>query len=240
MELILFYILAFLAEIAGTVGGFGSSIFLIPIAGFFFDFETVLAVTGVLHVFSNLIKMRLFKEGIDYKLMLLVGIPSIIFVFIGSVLTEYLNLKYAEIFLGIFLVIFSIVFYLKPNLKLKPTKFNAISGGGLAGFLAGLIGTGGAIRGLCLAAFNLEKNAFIATSAVIDLGVDFTRTGVYLFNGYLEPMYYFMVPILLFIAFVGSYCGKIILIKVSQDNFKKIVLGLILVIGITMIIKVLR
>jgi len=237
LDLILFYILALLAEIAGTVGGFGSSIFLIPIAGLFFDFQTVLAVTGVLHVFSNIIKIKLFKQGIDFKLLLLIGLPSVIWVFVGSVLTKYLNLIYAELILGIFLIFFSILFFIKPNLKLKPTKFNAISGGSVAGFLAGIIGTGGAIRGMSLASFNLEKNIFIATSAAIDLGVDSTRSAVYLFNGYLHKEFYFMVPILLGIAVIGSYLGKEILKKVRQESFKKIVLVFIFGIGVFMVTK---
>lgn len=237
MSYVLFYILALVAEIAGTIGGFGSSVFLVPIAGLFFDFQTVLAITGVLHVFSNMIKIRLFKEGINFKLLLLIGIPSVIFVFLGSMLTAYFNLIYAELVLGIFLILFSLIFFFKPDLKIKATSFNAIGGGSLAGFLAGLIGTGGAVRGLSLAAFNLEKNMFIATSAAIDLGVDFTRSVVYLYNGYLEKEFYYMVPILLGIAFIGSYIGKEILKKVEQGLFKKIVLGAIFSIGMFILIK---
>jgi hypothetical protein len=70
---------------------------------------------------------------------------------------------------------FSLFLVCKPSAKVSPTKFNAISAGGVAGFLAGLIGTGGAVRGLALAAFNLEKGTFVATSAGIDSGVDFSR-----------------------------------------------------------------
>lgn len=196
-----------------------------------------MAITGVLHVFSNLFKIRLFKQGIDLKLLLLIGLPSVVWVFAGSILTNYLNLIYAELILGIFLIFFSILFYVKPDLKLRPTQFNAMSGGSVAGFLAGIIGTGGAIRGLSLAAFNLEKDLFIATSAAIDLGVDSTRSAVYLWNGYLEKEFYFMVPILISIAFIGSYIGKEILKKVEQKYFKKIVLIFIFGIGAFMILK---
>lgn len=237
MSLILFYILALLAEIAGTIGGFGSSIFLIPIAGLFFDFQTVLAVTGVLHVFSNIIKIKLFKEGVNFKLLLLIGLPSVLLVFIGAYLTRYSNLIYAELILGIFLIVFSTIMFYKPGLKLKANKRNATLSGSLAGFLAGIIGTGGAIRGLSLAAFNLEKNVFIATSAAIDLGVDSTRSAVYLFNGYLKEEFYYMVPILLGIAFIGSYIGREILKKVNQEHFKKIVLVFIFGIGVFMLTK---
>lgn len=235
--LILFYILAFIAEVIGTIGGFGSSVFLIPIASLFFDFKTVLAVTGVLHVFSNIIKLVLFNKGINYKLLLYIGVPSVVLVFIGSLLTTYFNLKLAEIILGCFLIVFSLLFLIKPKLKVNPTNINAICSGGIAGFLAGLIGTGGAIRGLGLAAFNLEKNAFIATSAAIDLGVDFTRSIVYLYNGYLEPEFYKTIPILLLIAFAGSYVGKIVVSKIKQQHFKNTVLLFILGIGLFIIIK---
>lgn len=237
MSVILFYILALLAEIAGTIGGFGSSIFLIPIAGLFFDFETVLAITGVLHVFSNIFKIRLFKTGIDYKLLLLIGIPSVILVFIGALLTKYINLQYAEFILSLFLIVFSLLLLIKPHLKVKANSFNAMSGGSIAGFLAGLIGTGGAIRGFCLAAFDLEKNIFIATSAAIDLGVDATRSVVYLANGYLEVNYYYMIPILLAIAYIGTYIGKLILAKMPQERFKKVVLFFVLGIGLFMLGK---
>lgn len=237
MNLILFYFLALLAEVVGTIGGFGSSIFLIPIAGLFFDFQTVLAITGVLHVFSNIIKIILFHKGVNIKLILLIGIPSIVFVFIGSILTSYVNLKYAEILLGVFLIVFSLIFFIKPNLVIKPTNTNAIVGGGFAGFLAGIIGTGGAIRGVCLTAFNLDKVAFVSTSAIIDLGVDFTRTSVYLFNGYLQKEFYYLVPVLFVIALIGSYIGKLILKKIPEKNFKKIVLLFLFIIGLVMIFK---
>jgi uncharacterized protein len=61
---------------------------------------------------------------------------------------------------------------------------------GTAGLLAGHIGTGGAIRGLVLAAFNLEKGVFVATSAAIDSGVDLSRMIIYLRNNYLTADFY--------------------------------------------------
>jgi uncharacterized protein len=235
-----FCLLAFLSEIIGTIGGFGSSIFLIPLAGFFFDFHTVLAITGIIHVFSNASKLVIFHKGIDKRLLLLIGIPGVIFVVIGSYLSVFLYLKYAEMTLGIFLILFSTLFFFKPQLKLKQSKFNAISGGSVAGFLAGLIGTGGAVRGLSLAAFNLEKNVFIATSAAIDLGVDLSRTVIYLYYGYFSKEYYIITPVLLTLAISGSYIGKLALKQISQQHFKKVVLFLIFSIGIIMLWKTIQ
>ena len=110
-------------------------------------------------------------------------------------------------------------FFCKPLIKLAPNRFNAISAGGIAGFLAGVIGTGGAIRGLALAAFDLEKSVFVATSAAIDSGVDFSRMTVYLGANYLASAFYWYIPGLLLVAFVGSYLGKIALGKLEQKTF---------------------
>jgi uncharacterized membrane protein YfcA len=99
-------------------------------------------------------------------------------------------------------------------------------------FSGGLIGTGGAIRGLSLAAFELEKNVFVATSAAIDTGVDFSRMIIYLRSGYLTSQFWY-IPGLFLVAFLGSYVGKILLNKIEQRSFRKIVLLLIFVIGLT-------
>lgn len=204
-----------------------------PLAGFFFDFHVVLALTSILHVFSNAAKLILFGRHIQWRLLLLLGIPSTAFVLLGAYLTTRLEFKFTELILGLFLIWFSAYFLARPTAKLSPRPLNAITAGGLAGFLAGLIGTGGAIRGLALGAFDLEKNVFVATSAAIDSGVDFSRMIVYLRSGFFMPEFYWFVPGLLLIAFVGSYVGKLLLNKIPQDRFRKIVLFLVLAIELT-------
>ena len=229
----LFLLLAFCSEIAGTVAGFGSSVFFVPLAGFFFDFHEVLALTSILHVFSNAAKLILFRSHVQWRLLFLLGIPSTICVILGAYLSTRLEFRYTELILGIFLIAFSTFFLLRPKVKLSPRPLNAVTAGGAAGFLAGVIGTGGAIRGLALGAFDLEKNVFVATSAAIDSGVDFSRMIVYLRSGFLAAESFWLVPVLLVVAFAGSYAGKLLLNKIQQKSFRKIVLVLVLLIGLT-------
>ena len=240
MFVFLFFLIALLSEIVGTIGGFGSSVFFVPLAGLFFDFHTVLALTSILHVFSNAAKLVLFGRHVQWRLLLLLGIPSVVCVILGAVLSTKLQFKYTELILGLFLIAFSVLFYCKPLIKLSPNKLNAVSAGGIAGFLAGVIGTGGAIRGLALAAFDLEKGVFVATSAAIDSGVDFSRMIVYLRANFLLPAFYWYIPGLLVVAFAGSYLGKIALNRLDQRNFRRIVLLFIFLIGLTTLGKALK
>jgi uncharacterized protein len=224
----LFYLLALVAEILGTLSGFGSSILFVPLAAYFFDFNLVLGITAVFHVFSNLSKIYLFQKGMDKNILIKLGVPAVIFVILGALLTRYVPAESAALMMNISLILLSLFLLITKNASMTPTNNNLIASGMLSGFLAGLIGTGGAIRGLALTAFNLEKNAFIATSAMIDLGVDMSRAVIYIWNGFFKLEFVVMIPFLMGISLLGSWIGKKILEKLSQAIFRNIVLFTIL------------
>jgi len=237
IEIFIFFALTLIAEILGTLGGFGSSLFFVPLSQFFFDFRTVLALTGLLHVFSNTAKIILFRKTIDWKLTVWLGGSSIVFASIGALLTRYVTLDYVSMMLGIFLVVFSILLFFNSDFSISATVKNSLTSGAVAGFLAGFIGTGGAIRGLALASFNLEKNFFVGTSALIDFGVDLSRTIIYLESDYFPKDKILYIPVLMIAASLGSYLGKLILNSIDQEKFKRITLMLIFLTGLTLVLQ---
>lgn len=225
----LFLLLALLAEIIGTVSGFGSSILFVPIASLFFDFKTVLGITAIFHVFSNISKIVLFREGVKKDIVIKLGIPAVIFVIIGALLTNYIPIGYMEFIMNIMLVVLSFFLLFFSNKPLQQSNKNLYLGGVLSGFLAGLLGTGGAIRGITLTAFQLPKNIFVATSAVIDFGVDSSRAFVYIAQGYFDSANLYLIPFLVVTSLVGSFLGKIILQHTSEKIFRYLVLAVIIV-----------
>lgn len=126
------------------------------------------------------------------------------------------------------LVVLSVYLAINFNKTIKQSNSNLYIGGAASGFLAGLTGTGGAVRGITLAAFGLPKDVFIATSALIDLGVDSSRAAVYVGNGYFKTEHLFLIPFLIGISIAGSYIGKLILALTSERVFKYIVLAVII------------
>ncbi len=219
-----FYVLALLCEVIGTVSGFGSSILFVPLASMFFEFKYVLGITAVFHVFSNLSKIYFFHKGIDKKILLQLGIPAILFVALGAFLTTFINQKKLELAMNIMLLALSIYLVFNINKKLKMSNKNLVIGGVASGFLAGLVGTGGAIRGLVLASFSLEKNVFLATSALIDLGVDSTRAVIYINNGFFKKEFLITIPFLIAVSIMGTWIGKRILAHVNEVLFRYIVI----------------
>jgi uncharacterized protein len=237
-EYVIFILLALLAEIIGTVSGFGSSILFVPIASIFFDIRIVLGITAIFHLFSNVSKIMLFRKGFDKSIIIKMGIPAVLMVLIGAILSKYIPESGIEVFMSFVLILLSVYLVVSKRV-IEPSNQNLVIGGGISGFLAGLIGTGGAIRGIALSAFNLSKDVFIATSAFIDLGVDSGRAIVYALNGYVPKETILLVPILIGISVLGTWLGKLTLNRMNEDTFKYVVLGIIILSSLVHIIKVL-
>lgn len=53
-EEILLFLSAFVAEIIGTMAGFGSSTILLPLALFFVDFKIAIVLEAIFHLFGNI------------------------------------------------------------------------------------------------------------------------------------------------------------------------------------------
>jgi uncharacterized protein len=237
LEDILFFIVAFISEVIGAVAGFGSSTIFLPLALFFVDFETALILVAISHLFGNLGRINFFRQGIDRKIIATFGIPSVLFSFLGASIVGILSQDILKILLGLFLIIISVLFLVRPLLKVPTNRNIIITGGGISGFITGLVGTGGALRATFLTGFNLEKKKYIATAAVIALGTDATRIPLYLSQGYLLQHYYYYIPILTATAIGGSYVGNKIVGRIDQNIFRKIVLIAIILVSINFIIS---
>ena len=229
---ILFFAVALFSEIVGTIVGFGSSTIFLPLALLFIDFRTALILVALFHIFGNIGRLSFFRHGLEKNVLLRFGLPSIIFTLIGALLVPFISQSLLKGILGVFLVFYSLLTFWKDNFQVQPTLTNSIVGGGLSGFMAGLIGTGGALRGMFLTSFGITKEKYIATAAGVALAVDLTRIPVYFFQGFLESKYYWYIPVLFIIAFTGSFIGKQIVDKIPQKKFKKVVLGGIFAIGL--------
>lgn len=220
---IIFLIASFGSVIIGTVAGFGSSTVLLPIALFLVDFKTAIILVAILHISGNISKVAIFKKGLNWRILAIFGIPSILLALLGAAMIDIIPQDIMKLILGIFLIVFSATAFLKPDMKIPSTKKNLVAGGSVSGFLAGLIGTGGALRASFLTGLKLDKFTYIATVASIALVTDATRIPVYVSQGFLLEQYYWYIPILIGIAVLGSYIGKKIVNKINNELFRKVV-----------------
>jgi uncharacterized membrane protein YfcA len=235
-EEILFFISALIAEIIGTMAGFGSSTIFLPLALLFVDFKTAIILVAIFHLFGNLSRIIFFRQGFEKKIILQFGMPSILFSLLGALMIGILPQPVLKLVLGIFLITTSASFLIKPELKIPANTSTFIAGGSVTGFITALVGTGGALRATLLQGFNIEKIKYIATAATIALATDATRIPVYISQGFLTEQYFIYIPILFGIAISGSFLGRRIVKRINQELFRKIVLVAIILVSIKFII----
>ena len=229
---LLFFIALLVAEVLGTIGGFGSSMLVMPLAGWFMPFDQALGLTAVFHVLSNAAKMLLFRQGVSRHLLLWLGAPAVFAVIAGARLTVLMDDRISGLMLGTLLVVMGAGLLWRSQWRLQATRGNAMAGGVISGFIAGIAGTGGAVRGITLAAFDLEKMAFVSTSAWIDMGVDLSRSLVYASHGFVDIGILHYLPAMAVASFAGSWLGRVSLKHIPQREFRVVVLGMVVVMGI--------
>ena len=229
-----FFAVAFLSDVAGTVAGFGSSTIFLPFALLFFPFPEALFLVACAHVFGNFGRVSLFRAGLDRSLLFRFGVPSVVFSLCGALLVPHVPQGALKAALGAFILAYAGAALLGVKARVRPTPSAAVIGGAASGFVAGVIGTGGAVRGAFLSAFRLPKEAYIATAAVVAIATDLTRIPVYVLQG-VDRGVWSSVPVLLVTSFGGAWIGRAIVRRIPAEAFRKVVLVALVLVSLKLV-----
>lgn len=232
----LFLACAFLAEVIGTMAGFGAATILTPVAALFMEIKTAIAVVACFHLFGNGSRLALFGRRVHWRIWAQFGITGIALSLVGARVTAALSGAAIMLLFGVFLLVYvGLSLFAPTRMALAPTPTLLVGGGAASGFLAGLLGTGGAVRSACLLAFGLPKEAYIATSAAIALIVDATRLPVYLVGGLVPARMAPVLASLVAVAFAGAWVGRRLVQRISAELFRRLVLGLLALMGLKLV-----
>jgi uncharacterized membrane protein YfcA len=233
---LLFLAGAFVAEVIGTMAGFGAATILTPLAALFMDMKAAIAIVACFHLFGNASRIFFFGRHIKWKIWLQFGLTGIALSLLGAAATRQLPAPTITLLFGLFLLGYVAISLAASRFTLSSTSATLIGGGAVSGFIAGLIGTGGAIRSACLLVFGLPKDAYIGTSAAIALVVDATRLPVYLAGGFIPARMFPVVVSLLVVAFFGAALGRRLVQRISTAAFRRFVMIMLLLMGCRMVV----
>ncbi len=231
LSTIFFLGVVLVADLVGTIAGFGTATTLTPAASFFIDVKSAIAIVAIIHIVSNTFKVALFR-AIKWEIFIPFGAASVIFSFLGATLWVNLPTDALERILGLFLIVYSSYSLTHRFITLPPKTRIALAGGVASGLSAGILGTGGALRSLFLNAFTLPKETYIATAAALAVATDATRLPIYLNHGIaLNPHLLTIVALAIPVSLLGTILGKRLVAVIPQKSFRKIVLAALLLVG---------
>ncbi len=251
MSLVVIALAALVASGLTLFSGFGLGTLLLPAFALFFPVDAAVALTAVVHLANNALKLGLLGRHADRGVVLRFGLPALIAALGGAALLELLadieplgswscagrtsNVTPIKLVVGSLMVVFAVLEMLPAFERWAvPVRFLPL-GGMLSGFFGGLSGHQGAFRSAFLVRSGLSKESFIATGVVIAVMVDVTRIPLY--AGSIGGMLHDHAALLILVvssALFGVWLGTRLLKKVTIHSIRVTVSILLVLLGLAL------
>ena len=238
LEIILFFaLIILLGYFIKALVGFGGAMFSVPILVLFFDVTLVVPIASLVNMLSGIILLPSVKKKFDKKELLLVFIGAFFGTIVGVYLLKSVANDTLKIIFGVLVILFALRMIFEKYLSFKKLKsYFATVFGAIGGLTGGMFSTHGPPIALYLGHQIKDKHILRGTLILVFLIISIWRNGLYLFTGMFNTEIYtisaFMIPIII----IASFFGSKVHLKISQEVYRKIVVGILLVSGILLVV----
>jgi len=228
-------ILVALAVLAGSIAaisGFGIGSLLTPVLMVSMRPADAVAVLAIPHAVATTIRLLRLRSDVDVPTFKQFGVASAVGGLTGAMLQARLASPALTIVLAVLLVLSGSTELARRPVPLPQTPTWRLVGGLLSGFFGGLVGNQGGIRGAALLGFNLPPQQLVATATAAALFVDAARVPIYLLTASSVIAASTRLWMLVTVGVtVGTFAGVPILGRIPQPIYRRVVGGLLLVLG---------
>lgn len=233
-ELLLLFIVSFLAATLSGAAGFGGALVLLPVLVGIVGMKAAVPILTIGQLFGNASRVWFGRYELKWKPILFFLLAAIPLTVLGSY--WFTGIDSANIKVGIGILLILLVVYRRTNIKkIKLGDKGMLLGGGLTGFLSGLAGSAGPLGAAFFLGLDLTATAYIASEAFTALAMHLTKTIVYNKYALIGPneLYY---GLFIGVAMIlGSWAGKKLVEQLSRERFVLLVEILLIASGLQLI-----
>lgn len=233
------FIVAVIAGAVASVAGFGIGSLLTPTLGFEYGIKLAVAAVSIPHFIGTALRFWMIRRSVDKRVLLSFGLMSAAGGLTGALLHTVFSSPVLSYILGALLVFAGVSGITGLAQRMRFGGVAAWIAGALSGLFGGLVGNQGGIRSAALLAFDLPKEAFVATATAIALIVDTARMPVYFATqsgqiaGIWDSVLITTVGVIL-----GTVLGRKTLARIPERQFRFIVAAIILALGIALLLGI--
>jgi uncharacterized membrane protein YfcA len=233
----LLVLVSILAGGIASISGFGIGSLLTPL--FAFKMGTGVAVAGVsiAHFLGTAFRFWKWKQYMNKPILLSFGITSAIGGLLGAIFHNIFGNVVLTMIFGCLLIFAGVSGLTGVSEKLRFSGPIAWIAGALSGIFGGLVGNQGGIRSAAMLGFDIKGKEFVATATGIALVVDIARMPVYFLTQGNDILNIWPLILIASIGvLIGTEIGVWTVGEIPERIFKKLVSGIILIIGIFVLI----
>jgi uncharacterized membrane protein YfcA len=225
---------AFAGAIVASLAGFGVGSLMTPVLAMRYGMHLAVAMVAIPHVLGTALRFWFLRRSLDRRVLLTFGVTSALGGLTGAVLHSWIGGRVLAYILAALLIFAGVTGLL--GLQLRFGRGGAWVAGALSGLLGGLVGNQGGIRAGAMLGFDVPKEAFVATATAVALLIDGARVPVYLYTeGEALMNVWRIIAIATVAVLIGTIVGRVILGRIPEATFKRVVSALILLLGISML-----
>lgn len=237
MSFVILFLAGITAYIVSTISGGGGALMMLPIVGFYLSPQLVAPVVNLGNMIGRPVRLVLFWKNISWKVVLHFVPFAVLGAVVGGYIFTSVKVEWLQLLLGLFLL--STV--LQYRFGKKKHSFNMKLGyfmplGFLVTLISTLVGATGAVLNVFYLNFGLVKEELIATKTANSSIAGIFQIGTYAFLGELDNGAWIYGIAIGLGAAIGNYLGKHYLRKISDEVFRKIIIGLMAISGVAMLL----
>jgi uncharacterized protein len=235
LEIILIFITAFFAAVISGAAGFGGALLLLPLLVGMVGVTQAVPLLTIAQLIGNLSRASFGFMQIQWKLVVLFLLGAVPFSVLGSICFIHAPKDLAVRMIGAAILIFVTLNYFSP-LKFKASPVSLAVGGGVVGFLSGLVGSAGPLGAAIFLSLGLPPVAYIASEATTALAMHGVKTVVYKQYIALDREFWLLAVLIGCAMVLGTLSAKRVIERMSQERFQQFVTILLITISCYMVV----
>lgn len=231
-------IVAFVAGAIAAVTGFGIGSILTPLLGLQIGVKLAVAAVTIPHFAGNALRLWTLRDRVDRQVLKTFGVMSAAGSLAGAMMHAAVETPQLRIALGVVLVVAGLLGVTGLQTRIRFGRVGAWVAGGVSGFLGGMVGNQGGIRAAAMLAFDVPKEAFVATAVATALIVDLARMPVYIAHeGRAILNEWPLIAVVTLCVAAGTLVGRSLLGRIPERLFRRFVAGVIVALGVALLVS---
>ena len=222
--------------IAG-IAGFGGGVIALPVLVWVFGVREAIPILCMSQALSTVSRAGLHRQALNWPVARFFILGALPFSVLGSFLFVSIDTAVFVRILGAMMLLFVVYTRLPIGQNFKIRIWGFIPVGAATGFGSAFLGIPGPFSAIFYLAYGLSASAYIGTSALGMATIQVPKLIIYGTSDLLTFRVLLMGISLGAIAACSAYLGRIILRRIPDHVFSKIITAMLLISGIVFLIK---